>query len=93
MLNPNKKNFIYINSIIFQIGLTSAAFSLFLASYNMLLISEIIHASLVSLKDKDAKNVFLLEYPFFLMINITANRFPLFSFGGTVLDNLFGFRM
>lgn len=113
-LNPDKKNQVYLNSLIFQFAIANAAFELFLASYKVVMYSEIFSPSmddilkyLLAKADtegnesednsvldirKNLHHTFWMQYPLLIIITLSANRFPLFSFLGTILDNAFGFR-
>lgn len=88
MLNPNKKNFVLINSILFQFALSNATFLLFFASYKLIILNETVTPSY---NTEDLKH-FWTQYPLLIMITLSANRFPLFSFLGTIFENMWGFR-
>lgn len=91
MLNPDKKNYVFITAFLFQFALSHAAFQLFSGSYYCIIKAEIISGS--GNNSNDDGKTFLVQYPLFLMLTSQANIFPLFGFLGTFFDNIFGFRM
>lgn len=94
MLNT-KKNFIYINAVIFEFGLVNAMYQMFLASYYCILNLETIKILEENQNVQDELNLdksFLTQLPLFLMLTLAACKFSFFSFTGTIFDNVFGFR-